>query len=68
VAEWVAITGVIHACRDPDDDEFLDAAINGQADCIVTGDADLLALDLFNGVPILTPRAFLEALRGAGPD
>jgi putative PIN family toxin of toxin-antitoxin system len=27
VAEWVAITGVIHACRDPDDDKFLEPAV-----------------------------------------
>jgi uncharacterized protein len=45
VAEWVVIAGVVHACRDPDDDKFLETAINGQADYIVTGDADLLTLD-----------------------
>ena len=68
VAEWVTITGVVHACRDPDDDKFLETAINGEADCIVTGDADLLTLDPFNGVRILTPRDFLEAVRNAGRD
>ncbi len=60
VAEWVTVTGRIRVCRDPDDDKFLETAINGEASCIVTGDADLLALDPFDGLRILTPRAFLE--------
>jgi putative PIN family toxin of toxin-antitoxin system len=62
VAEWVAITGAVQACRDPDDDKVLETAINGEADCIVTGDADLLALDPFEGVTIITPRDFLGAV------
>jgi putative PIN family toxin of toxin-antitoxin system len=62
VAAWVAITGAVRACRDPDDDKFLETAINGDADVIVTGDSDLLALDPFEGVRILTPRQFLEAV------
>jgi putative PIN family toxin of toxin-antitoxin system len=37
-------------CRDPDDDKFLETALNGEADCLVSGDADLLALDPFHGV------------------
>ena len=66
VAEWVTITGAVHVCRDPDDDKFLETAINGEADCLVTGDADLRALDPFHGVRILTPRNFLELVRSAG--
>ena len=56
----VSILFPIRACRDPRDDKFLEAAIHGQADAIVTGDLDLLALDPFHGVRILTPAAFLE--------
>jgi uncharacterized protein len=66
VAEWVTIAGVVHVCRDPDADKFLETAINGEASCIVTGDAELLALDPFNGLRILTPRAFLELTGPAG--
>jgi uncharacterized protein len=66
VADWVAVTGVVRACRDPEDDKFLETAINGEADCIVSGDADLLVLDPFEGVRILTPRQFLETVRSAG--
>jgi putative PIN family toxin of toxin-antitoxin system len=42
-AEQVAITERITACRDPKDDKFLELAVNGHADLIVSGDADLLA-------------------------
>ena len=64
-AAWVTITGAVQVCRDPDDDKFLETAINGAADCLVSGDADLLALDPFHGLRILTPRTFLELLRRA---
>ena len=66
VAEWVTITGIVHACRDPDDDKFLETAISGEAACIVTGDADLLTLDPFSGVRILRPREFVAAALSAG--
>jgi putative PIN family toxin of toxin-antitoxin system len=51
-------------CRDPDDDAVLSAGIEGRADVIVTGDADLLALEEYEGIPIVTPRAFLELVKG----
>jgi len=60
LAEEVVALFPIHASRDPKDDEFLEVAVHGQADLIVTGDADLLALNSFRGVAILTPTAFLE--------
>jgi putative PIN family toxin of toxin-antitoxin system len=59
-AELVAITERITACRDPTDDKFLELAVSGQADLIVTGDADLLALNPFRGIPIITPAAFVQ--------
>jgi predicted nucleic acid-binding protein len=34
---------------------FLDVAVNGQASNIITGDADLLALDPFMEIRIVTP-------------
>ncbi len=49
----------IRACRDPRDDKFLEVAVHGDADALVTGDDDLLALDPFHGVAILTPQDFL---------
>ena len=59
VAEQVAILRPIRACRDPRDDKFLELAVNGGAAVIVTGDADLLVLDPFHSVRIVTPAAFL---------
>jgi predicted nucleic acid-binding protein len=46
--------------RSPTDDKFLELAVNGQADIIVSGDADLLQLDPFRGIPIVTPAAFVQ--------
>jgi predicted nucleic acid-binding protein len=54
----VSITERITACRDPRDDKFLELAMGGHADVIVSGDADLLALDTFRNIPIITPAAF----------
>jgi putative PIN family toxin of toxin-antitoxin system len=45
-------------CRDPDDDAVLALARSARADCIVTGDDDLLVLERFEGIPILSPREF----------
>lgn len=63
VAEWVSIAGAMLGCRDRDDDKFLEAALAGGADCLVTGDRDLLEMSSFHGVQILTPREFLEPAR-----
>jgi putative PIN family toxin of toxin-antitoxin system len=62
----VEVRGVVKLCRDPDDDKLLEIIVAGGADCLVTGDQDLLVLDPFQGVPILTPAAFLEAIAEAG--
>jgi putative PIN family toxin of toxin-antitoxin system len=50
----------LRVCRDPDDDNILAAAIAGDCDCIVTGDKDLLVLKEYRGIPILTPRTFMD--------
>ena len=60
-AELVTIIETVTGCRDPDDDKFLELAVNGRADVIVSGDDDLLALDTFRGIPIITPAAFGRA-------
>jgi uncharacterized protein len=56
----VPILHSIRACRDPKDDKFLDVAVNGWADLIVTGDRDLLVLHPFRGIDILTPAEYLK--------
>jgi putative PIN family toxin of toxin-antitoxin system len=62
-AELVTVTERIAVCRDPTDDRFLELAINGLADVLVTGDLDLLVLSPFRGVPIVTPRVFIQDTR-----
>ena len=59
VARRVEIVRPVTACRDPRDDMFLAVAVNGRADALVTGDADLLELHPFLGIPIHSPRDFL---------
>jgi putative PIN family toxin of toxin-antitoxin system len=49
----------VKACRDPDDDMFIEAALAGGAKYVVTGDKDLLTLKRFEAVRFVTPRVFL---------
>ena len=59
-AELVQVTENVTACRDPRDDKFLSLAVSGNANCIVSGDKDLLVLDPFREIAILSPAQFLE--------
>ena len=59
VAERVVVTYPIQACRDPKDDKFLELAVNGRAEAIVTGDKDLLILHPFRGIESITPGEYL---------
>ena len=64
LADLVKDTGrVAGVSRDPGDDMVLAAAVEGRAAVIVTGDKDLLALEVYEGVAIVTPRAWLDLLR-----
>lgn len=60
-AKVVEVTERLTACRDPKDDKFLELAVSGNATCIVSGDDDLLVLNPFRGVAILTPQEFISA-------
>ena len=60
IVEIVEIVQRVAASRDPKDDAFLEAAVNGQADVLVTGDEDLLVLDPFRGIKILTPASYVS--------
>ena len=62
----VEIVERIAACRDPRDDQFLEVAVNGRAAWIVTGDSDLLSLDPFRDIRIVTPAQMLEDLSAPG--
>ena len=60
-SELVEVTETVTDCRDAKDNMFLELALSGKADYVVSGDQDLLVLNPFRGIPILTPRDFLEA-------
>jgi putative PIN family toxin of toxin-antitoxin system len=53
----------IDACRDPDDLMVLGTAVGAQADCIVTGDKDLLILRRHERILILSPRRFYDQIK-----
>jgi putative PIN family toxin of toxin-antitoxin system len=50
----------ISVCRDADDNHVLECAVEAEADFILTGDKDLLALHPFRGISILTARQFID--------
>lgn len=54
----------IRACRDSSDDKFLEAAVAGQAEYVVSGNKDLTDMHRFRGIEIVTPRQLLESLSG----
>ena len=62
VAERIPITYTVHICRDPKDNMFLELAVNGSPDFIVTGARDLLALEVFQQIQILTPASFVDRI------
>ena len=60
--ERVEINQQIRACRDPKDDKFLELAVCGEANSIITGDADLLDLHPFQNISIIKAASFLTAI------
>jgi putative PIN family toxin of toxin-antitoxin system len=62
-AEFVEPDEDISAVQaDPDDDIFLEAAVAGNVDVVVSGDQHLLDLGSFRRIEIVTPRTFYEQL------
>ena len=51
---------------DPKDDKFLEAALAGQVDLIVSGDKHLLDLKKFRSIPIITAHEFLNQFESNG--
>lgn len=58
-AELIDVTEEIRICRDSRDDKFLELAVSGHAEVIVSGDEDLQMLNPFRTIAILSPDAFL---------
>ena len=55
VALYVPISNRPMGCSDRDDDKFLETALYGKADCLITGDKDLLIMHPFQSIPVLRP-------------
>jgi len=61
-SELIEPTNRIHRCRDPRDDIFLEAAVDGRARRLVSGDNDLLAIGSIEAVRIVSPATFVSEL------
>ena len=59
VTTMVSVLSEISDCRDPKDNRFPALALDSQSERIVSGDADLLALNPWRGIEIVSPGAFL---------
>jgi hypothetical protein len=60
MAEIVEVHSNVSACRHDQDNHVLEYAIDGRADCIITGDLHLLEMGSFQGVKIVTVADFLK--------
>jgi uncharacterized protein len=66
VAIVVDTPEVVADCRDRKDNKFLDLALAGHADLVISGDSDLLDLDPWRGVRILTPASYVANRETSG--
>lgn len=62
VGELITVEEAVTGSRDPNDNKFLALAVAGRADYLVSGDKDLLVLGRIDGIPILSPAAFLATV------
>ncbi|MCX5961586.1 MAG: putative toxin-antitoxin system toxin component, PIN family [Cyanobacteria bacterium] len=63
-AEMIEIIERFDVCRDTKDNCFLDLAVNGQADFLITGDEDLLVLNPFQNTEIISADSFTKRFIG----
>ncbi|MCY3622562.1 MAG: putative toxin-antitoxin system toxin component, PIN family [Gammaproteobacteria bacterium] len=59
VATTFPVLTEVADCRDVDDNELLALALDSESDYILTGDQDLLTMNPWRGIEIISPRAFL---------
>ena len=65
IATAAPVLSEVEDCRDPEDNCLLALALDSESDYILTGDRDLLSLNPWRGVMIVSPREFLESRRAA---
>jgi putative PIN family toxin of toxin-antitoxin system len=61
-AVLIEIVANVQECRDPKDDKVLELALNGEAQYIISGDRDLLVLNPFRNVKVITVEDFLKII------
>ena len=49
--------------EDPEDDKFIDCAVEAKADYIISGDEHLLRVKAYRGIPICSPKEFLQRIK-----
>ena len=59
----VSTSQKVSACRDEKDNFLLEVALEGKADYLITGDEDLLVLNVFHNTKIVRPKDFEEMLK-----
>ena len=64
---FVYPTEKVFLCRDPDDNKFLETALEAKADYLISGDKDLQALKKFHQTKILSPGQFLSKFSIGNP-
>jgi putative PIN family toxin of toxin-antitoxin system len=63
VLQYATVSGELHGiCRDSKDDMVFECAINAGATLIVTGDRDLLAVQTYEMIRVVTPRTYVEGV------
>ncbi|AFZ57698.1 putative toxin-antitoxin system toxin component, PIN family [Anabaena cylindrica FACHB-243] len=63
IAEMVDVLNPVQVCRDAKDDKFISLAIDGSANLIITGDEDLLVLNSYQNIHIVSPNNFLAQIK-----
>ena len=58
--KFVEVREIINICRDPKDNKILALAVDGKVESIITGDQDLLILNVFENVKIMTIQEFID--------
>jgi putative PIN family toxin of toxin-antitoxin system len=59
----IKVKSKIDLCRDKKDNMFLELTVDGIADYLISGDADLLTIRSINNIKIITPEEFLNTIR-----
>ncbi len=60
ISQAVSLKGINFDLRDITDNQVLETAVNGKCDYLITGDKDLLSIEKYSNIKIVTPNQFLS--------